>query len=250
MSLKEFGESDLVTGDLRNKTALITGASRGIGLATAKAFAGLGCNLVITARNLDSTKFAVQELAAFKTKILSYACDVRSEAEIDNLAKTVKAEFGSIDILFNNAGVAHPLTKIENFPTDQWRRNLETNLTGTFLVTRALLPLIPAGGSIVNNISVAAYTVFPELSAYMASKAGALAFTNALREELREKKIRVMALVVGATNTDIWDELRPDAPRGRMMDPADIASSIVNALQMPLVTSVEEIRIRPSVGSL
>jgi short-subunit dehydrogenase len=106
------------------------------------------------------------------------------------------------------------------------------------------------GSVIVNNLSVAAKQIFPGLSAYNASKHGALGFTNTLREELREKEIRVVALLPGATATDIWDVFWPEAPRKKMVRPELIAQAVVDAVNLPAEASVDEISILPSAGVL
>ena len=105
------------------------------------------------------------------------------------------------------------------------------------------------GATIVNNLSVAAVQVFPQESAYCAAKFGALGFTNVLREECRSKGIRVLALVPGATATDIWNQFMPHAPREKMLAPETVATAVVNALVLPENSSVDEIRISPTAGA-
>jgi len=117
------------------------------------------------------------------------------------------------------------------------------------LVTKAALPLMKRGGVIVNNLSIAAKQVFPGSSAYNASKHGALGFTNTLREELRAKGIRVIAMLPGATDTAIWNTLWPDAPRKKMLPPRAIAHALVSAVKQKEGT-IEEVTILPSGGAL
>jgi NAD(P)-dependent dehydrogenase (short-subunit alcohol dehydrogenase family) len=131
-----------------------------------------------------------------------------------------------------------------------WRDVLNTNLTGMFLCTRAALALMPRGGAIVNNLSVASQRVFTGQAAYIASKHGALGLTNTLREELRPKGIRVIALVPGPTATDIWNQFMPEAKRASMMSPEAVASAVVEALKAPGNAVVEEIRLMPLAGTL
>jgi NAD(P)-dependent dehydrogenase (short-subunit alcohol dehydrogenase family) len=106
------------------------------------------------------------------------------------------------------------------------------------------------GGTIVNNLSVAANRVSAGSAAYNTSKHGALGLTNTLREELRPRGIRVIALLPGATDTDIWKTLWPEAPRGKMMSPESVAQAVVQAILLPPNTTVEQIEIRPSAGTL
>jgi NAD(P)-dependent dehydrogenase (short-subunit alcohol dehydrogenase family) len=119
-----------------------------------------------------------------------------------------------------------------------------------FLCTRAALPLMKAGATIVNNLSIAAEMVFPNMAAYCASKHGALGFTRALRLEVKERGIRVIALVPGAVDTDIWDQFWPDAPRAKMMAPESVAAALIAALRLPPESTVEELRIVPTSGTL
>ncbi len=236
--------------NLRGKVALITGASQGIGLAIARALAAEGCNLVISSRNKTALAKACRELKAKNAHVLPRLCDVRDPVSVHSLITAVKSRFHRLDILINNAGVAHPNLNVRDLPFDSWREVIDTNLNGMFLITRDALPLMKSGGLIVNNLSIAARRVFAGSSAYNASKHGALGFTNTLREELREKGIRVIALLPGATDTAIWNTLWPEAPRKKMMQPETVAQALVNALILPAESTVEELVIMPSAGTL
>ncbi len=136
-------------------------------------------------------------------------CDVRDERSVSAFFAAVNERFGRVDVLVNNAGIGGPSRKVAQLSADDWREVIETNLTGMFLTTRAALPLMKRGASIVNNLSVSAKGVFPGMSAYNASKHGAAGFTNTLREELRQKGIRVIGLYPGATDTAIWEQFWP-----------------------------------------
>jgi NAD(P)-dependent dehydrogenase (short-subunit alcohol dehydrogenase family) len=153
-------------------------------------------------------------------------------------------------VLINNAGVAHALAPVEQLPIETWKEVIDTNLTGTFLVTRAALPMMRAGATIVNNLSVAAVIPFPGMSAYNASKFGALGFTQALREDLRKRGIRVLALLPGATNTEIWGQFWADAPKEKMISAETVAEAVLHAVSAPANTSIDEIRIGPTAGVL
>jgi NAD(P)-dependent dehydrogenase (short-subunit alcohol dehydrogenase family) len=181
---------------------------------------------------------------------LTLACDVREPAQVEALMDEVRRRFRRLDILINNAGVSHSNLEISKLPLDLWREVIETNLTGTFLVTQAALPLMKSGGAIVNNLSIAAKRVFAGASAYNASKHGALGFTNTLREELRTKGIRVVALLPGATDTAIWNTFWPDAPRKKMMSAETVARAVVSALALPANSTLEELTLMPSAGAL
>jgi NAD(P)-dependent dehydrogenase (short-subunit alcohol dehydrogenase family) len=238
------------TKPLRGKAALITGASRGIGLAIARALADEECNLILTGRTLHPLERIAKALSRPGTRAFPVACDVRDPRAIEALAHITKKHFSRVDILINNAGIAHPDLPVAKLPFEIWQEVLATNLTGTFLVTHEILPLMRRGGTIVNNLSIAATHVFPGSSAYNASKHGALGLTNTLREELRPKGIRVIALLPGATDTEIWDTLWPTAPRQKMMSPQTVAKALIAALLLPENSTVESLTIAPSTGAL
>ena len=235
---------------LRGKVALITGANRGIGLAIARALASEGCNLVITGRDEPTLTKTGRELVRFKVRVLPVVCDVRDPVAVKALLRTVERNFHRLDILINNAGIAHPSRNVDKLLFESWLEVIDTNLNSLFLVTQAALPLMKRGSAIVNNLSIAAKRVFAGSSAYNASKHGALGFTNTLREELRSKEIRVIALIAGATDTEIWNTLWPQAPREKMMSPETVAVAVVNALKLSQDITVEELVILPAVGAL
>lgn len=235
---------------LEGKTALITGGNRGLGLAFARALAAEGCDVVITGRNERQLSKAAKALAPLGPSVLTHYCDVREEKSVTSLFRTVKEQFGHLDILINNAGVAHGSGQIQELSLAAWRETIDTNLTGTFLCTRAALPLMEQGGAIVNNLSVAARNIFPGMAAYNASKFGALGFTDALRLELHERGIRVIALMPGATDTDIWKQFWPNAPREKMLRPETIADALIAALVLQESASVNELVIAPTGGAL
>jgi NAD(P)-dependent dehydrogenase (short-subunit alcohol dehydrogenase family) len=235
---------------LRGKIAVVTGATRGIGLAIADALAAHRCSLVITGRDETALKKAETRLSRVGAKILPFVCDVRDERSVADLMAQVKRRFGRIDFLVNNAGISHAVQPAANISPALWRDVIDTNLTGLFLVSQAALPLMKCGSVIVNNLSVAAKVAFTGFSAYNASKHGALGFTNTLREELREHGIRVIALLAGATETEIWDTMWPEAPREKMMTAESVAQALVGVLLVPDDGTVEELTVRPGAGSL
>lgn len=177
-------------------------------------------------------------------------CDVKDAASVEQALSAAKERFGRIDILINNAGIGHGYAEVEKLSIRAWQDVIATNLTGLFLVTRAALPLMRRGSAIVNNLSISAKRVFPGSAAYSASKHGALGLTNTLREELRPRGIRVIALLPGATDTDIWNDLWPDAPREKMMASQTVAGAVVNALCLPADATLEELVILPAGGTL
>ena len=244
---------------LSGRLALVTGANRGIGLAIARALAREGCNLIITGRDERALAKASIELDKLQSEnfsekpnvpVLAQSCDVRSPDSVDYLFAMVRGLHKPLDILINNAGIGHPDRTVGELPYPTWMEVIDTNLNGLFLMTQAALAVMKRGSTIVNNLSIAAERVFPGSAAYNASKHGALGFTNTLREELRPKGIRVIALMPGATDTAIWDTMWPKAPRRRMMAAETVARTVVDALLLPENATVEKIVVMPSSGTL
>lgn len=237
-------------GSLRGKVAVITGASRGIGRATAFAFAEAGCHVALISRSPETTQVADEIANTFGVSVMFAPCDVRDETAIAGYFDKVRERLGHVDVLFNNAGIAHPDATVDKLPVETWREVLDTNVTGLFLPTKHALPLMSRGGVIVNNLSISAKSAFPGAAAYNASKWAGLGFTNTLREEVRKRGIRVVALMPGATNTDIWNQFWADAPRHKMMTPETIAQAVIFAAAAPEEASLDEITIGPTGGAL
>ena len=237
---------------LNGKVAVVTGASRGIGLAIARALASEGCNLALAARNIDSLREAAPDLVASDAvRVILKSCDVRDEPSVAAFFEDVGKHFRQLDYLINNAGIAHQLRPVQELDPKVWRDVLDTNLNGLFLCTHYALPLMRPGGAVVNNLSVAAQGTFPGHAGYNTSKWGGLGFTNTLREELRPRRIRVMALIPGPTDTEIWEQFMPEAAHSdKMMSPASVAQAVVDCLSLPEKSVVEEIKIRPIAGTI
>ena len=235
---------------LQGQVAVVTGASRGIGLALCEALGDAGCDLAITARNAGQLQNATQELESRGIRVLNYPSDVSSEESVESFFALVKKTFGKVDVLINNAGIAHSLAPVSDLSPPLWRQVIDINLTGMFLCSHFCLPLMKAGATVINNLSVAASGSFPSHSGYNASKYGALGLTNTMREELREKGIRVIALIPGPTDTEIWEQFWPDRPRDRMMSAESVAEAVIACLTLPANAVVEEIRMRPIGGTL
>ncbi len=241
---------------LHGEVAVVTGGSRGIGYAIAGTLALEGCNVVITGRELTTLRKAAAQIAKSATdrakapQVVPIVCDVRDEESVASLFDEVKKRFGKVDILVNNAGITQPVLAVEKTSLKLWRDVIETNLTGVFLCTKAALPLMKAGGIIVNNLSAAAKQVFPNYATYSAAKRGALGFTLSLREELIPRGIRVMALMTGATATDMWDLIMPNAPRDRMIDVNSVAQAVLYAALLPPNVNPSKISLDPTGGAL
>jgi NAD(P)-dependent dehydrogenase (short-subunit alcohol dehydrogenase family) len=240
---------------LLGKVAVVTGGSRGIGYAIARTLAAAGCNVVITGRNHSALAERASSISKSLPKdaaieIVPEVCDVRSPEAVGSLFAAVKRRFRKLDVLVNNAGIAQPLVPIEQTSVELWREVVDTNLTGLFLSTRAALPLMSTGSIVVNNLSVAAKTIFPDFAAYNASKHGALGFTLSLREELMSRGIRVVALMTGAIDTDLWQQFWPEAPRERMIDVESVAQAVLYATLLPPNANLSELVLAPTAGRL
>lgn len=233
--------------------AVITGGSSGIGYAVAQALVREGCSVVITGRNEEKLNAAAARLASSITtnaKVVAHLCDVREPYSVDAVFDMVQTRFGHIDVLFNNAGISQPPTSVEQTSVEMWREMIDINLNGVFLCTRAALPLMSPGSTIVNNLSAAAKQVFPSFAAYTAAKTGAYGFTSSLRAELMPRGIRVTALMPGATSTDIWQQIMPHASREGMMDVNTIAEAVLYAVLLPPSANLTELFITPTAGAI
>ena len=235
---------------LSGQLALITGANRGIGLAIARTLGREGCDLVITGRDQRTLTRASRELEVLGVQVVAQECDVRSPESVDYLFAVIRSLHRPLNVLVNNAGIGHPNLTVANLPYPVWMQVIDTNLSGMFLVTQAGLSVMKRGGTIVNNLSIAAERTFAGCVAYNASKHGALGFTDTLREELRPKGIRVIALMPGATDTAIWKTMWPEAPRRKMMSAETIARLVVSVLAAPENSTVEKLVVMPTGGAL
>jgi NAD(P)-dependent dehydrogenase (short-subunit alcohol dehydrogenase family) len=233
---------------LEGKVILVTGGSRGIGLAIAQRLGNEGARLVLVARKEAALRKAGEQVPG---GALVVQADVTQAAQVQRLFKVVGGEMGRLDTLINNAGV-FTYKPFVSTSLDDWRSNLETNLTALFLCTRAALPLLRRSRSahLVNILSVSSLQAFPNCSAYTASKFGALGLTRVLREELRPWKIRVTAILPGSTNTRQTDQFGFPVCRVDLIQPADVAEAVFSALTQPPRTTLEEILLMPSGGSV
>ena len=186
---------------LEGKVALITGASQGLGRALALAYAKGGARVVINARSKESIRPVAEEVDSSDAEILALAADVSKGADVERLVGAAVERFGRIDALVNNAGLLGPRVAIVDYPEGEWRRVIDANLTGPFLVSRAVIPHMPEGGSIVNIVSGVSVEGRAEWGAYSVSKFGIEGLTQILAAELEERGIRVNAVDPGGMRT-------------------------------------------------
>jgi NAD(P)-dependent dehydrogenase (short-subunit alcohol dehydrogenase family) len=250
----EHGSAKASSGSrLLGKVAVVTGGSRGIGLAIASALLSEGCGVLITGRNQQTLDHAATKLgreASGNGRVFPVACDVRDNEAVARMFATVAKEFGRLDILVNNAGISQSATPVQETGVELWRDIIDTNLTGTFLCTRAAVPLMQPGATILNIISVAARDSFAGYAPYNASKAGALSLTRTLREELKSSGIRVTAVLPGATDTEIWQQVMPDAPRDKMIQAESVAKLVLEAVVLSPKANLTELVLDPAAGAM
>ncbi len=233
-----------------NKTAVISGATKGIGLAIAHAFAKIGFNLAICARNQDDLDKLVSAFAKEypKSKVMVYSADLSKVANIKDFAKAVKENFTQVDVLINNTGVFIS-GDILSEPEGTLESQIETNLYSAYYLTRELIGTIPKHGHIFNMASIASFMAYPGGGSYTISKFAMLGFSKVLREELKNQFIKVTSIMPGATWSNSWqgDNL---PPYDRLMPAEDIATMIVACWQLGPSSVVEDLVIRPQLGDL
>jgi 3-oxoacyl-[acyl-carrier protein] reductase len=232
-----------------HKTILITGASRGIGRATALALAGPGVRLVLAARSAAALEEVAAACHAQGAEAVVVPCDATAEPHVRRLAESAAGATGRVDLLVHSVGNAI-VAPLEELTLARWEESLRTLLTSTFLVVRHIAPLMGQGGLIAAVLSVAARQTFPNWSAYCAAKHGALGFLGAVREEFRPRGIRVTAILPAATDTDLWDSVPGQWNRANMLQPAEVAQVIAQIAAQPTHLTVEEISVGHVVGRL
>ena len=229
-------------------SALVTGATHGIGRATAFALGRAGYRVGVCARTAAKVESLVAELRAAGIEAAGRPADVADPVQVTSAVHHVSRELGEIGVLINNAGVliARP---IEELTLEDWDATMATNLRGLFLMTRAVLPPMRARrhGAIVNVASLAARNGFAGGSAYVASKHAVLGFGRALLLELRKEGIRVITVCPGSVDTGMLrDQPMLKADPARILRPEDVAETILHSLRLPERALVSEVDIRPS----
>jgi NAD(P)-dependent dehydrogenase (short-subunit alcohol dehydrogenase family) len=200
---------------------MITGASRGLGRALTLAFAEEGANLVITSRNADSLDPVAEEVEDAGVEVLAIPADVSRSTDGEKLVGTAVERFGKIDVLINNAGLLGPRVPIVEYPEDEWRRVLEANLTGPFLLSKAVIPHMPEGGSIINVTSGVSIEGRPRWGAYSVSKFGVEGLTQILAAELEERGIRANSVDPGSMRTEMRTAAYPDEDPMTLISPEE-----------------------------
>jgi NADP-dependent 3-hydroxy acid dehydrogenase YdfG len=241
---------------LDGKVAVVTGASSGIGEATAEALAAEGAAVVVAARREDRLTDLVGRIRTDGGRVLAAVCDVAEESQAHGLIRKAEEEFGNVDILVNNAGVML-LSTVGKGLSDQWRQMFEVNVMGVLYVTDAGIAVMKEqdSGHIVNVSSLAGRKVTRDSSGvYAGTKFAVHAISEGLRQELLEDNIRVTVVAPGAVDTELPDHITDEDARESLsglmslerLQPEDIANAIVYAVTQPERVSVNEILIRPT----
>ncbi len=235
-----------------HRTALITGASSGIGKATALAFAKAGINLALVGRSADKLAAVATAAATIGVQAKTYVVDLAVVDRVSAEIAAIAADWDDVDILVNNAGMAYT-NAIGDTPLADWQRVMDLNLTSVFQCIQGILPQLRhrKSGTIVNVASIAAKQVFPNWGAYSVSKFGLMALTQAIANEERVHGIRATAICPGSVNTPLWDTdtVQADFDRTTMLTAEMVAQSILYAVLAPAGAVVEELIIMPSGGA-
>jgi 3-oxoacyl-[acyl-carrier protein] reductase len=233
--------------NLKGKTAVVTGGTKGIGRAIAEALVREGVNVCIGARHEDEVQQAVGELGdAGAGGVAGAVCDVRDEEAVRALLAHAGAEFGGVDVLVNNAGIGL-FGRVEEMSPADFRAVLETNLFGVFYCCHAALPLLKqrGGGYIINISSLAGTNAHPQMAAYNASKFALNGFSEALMQEVRHDNIKVSYVMPGTVNTHFGGDT-PDEAQAWQLQPADVARVVLDLLRHDERSLPSRVELRPA----
>lgn len=233
---------------LEGKTAIVTGAGRGIGRAIATDLASGGANVVLVSRTESELDSLAEEVRSRGGSALTIRADVSNESDVSKVVSETAAKFKTLDILINNAGIGR-FSRVSEMETSDFDRIWQVNMRGTFLCTKAVLPFMrtQSSGDIINISSLAGRNAFIGGAAYCASKWALIGFARCLMLEVRDQNIRVITLCPGSVDTTFAGPAghatkSPDA----IPKPEDISSIVLHALAMPRHVMVSEIDIRPT----
>ena len=241
---------------IKDKVAIITGASSGIGYATALALSKAGAKVAIGARRVDRLEELAKKISADGGEVFYQKLDVTQRSECENFAKAVLEKWGSIDILVNNAGLM-PLSLFKSLKIDEWDRMIDVNIKGVLYSTASVILHMKEkkSGHIINLSSVAGRTVFPTGTVYCATKHAITAFSEGLRQEFSARSnIRVTSIEPGVVSTELTDTITDESLQGfienakkmEALQAKDIANAILYAVESPSHVNVNEVLIRPT----
>ncbi len=231
---------------LKGKSAIVTGASKGIGKAIALALAQAGVKVVLAARHQKNLQEVEREIVAAGGRCISVPADVGDESQVSILTQKTKDAFGTVDILVNNAGYG-VFSKVADTALNDFDGMMKVNLRSVFLCSKSVLPFMieQKTGAIINIASLAGKNSFVGGATYSATKWGMIGFARSLMLEVRDFNIRVVTICPGSVNTEFSNHTKDTA---KIIQPQDVAETVLFALTMPARSNVSEIDIRPTVN--
>ncbi len=229
--------------NLKNKVALITGGTKGIGLEVARSLIKEGMRVAITGRSQSSVD---QALADLNSGAVGYVCDVRDPQAQQEVVKNLQEKYNAIDVLIANAGVGH-FAPIQELTPDQWSEVIDVNLTGVFNSVKASVDALRASkGYLITIASLAGANFFASGAAYNASKFGLVGFTQAVMLDLRHDGVKVSTIMPGSVATHFNNKTPTEADAWKIQ-PEDIGQIVVDLLKMPARTLPSKVEVRPSI---
>jgi NADP-dependent 3-hydroxy acid dehydrogenase YdfG len=248
-----------MTNNIQDKIVVITGASSGMGEATARHLAQQGAKVVLGARRAERLEALVNDIKSAGGEALAVTTDVTNRADVAKLVDTAVEIFGRVDVLINNAGIM-PLSHLETLKVDEWEQMIDVNIKGVLYGIAAALPHMKAqkSGHIITTASVAGHLVFPASSVYSGTKFAVRAICEGLRQEVKEYNIRTTILCPGAVKTELLEHISDEAVKTANSDyvnqvgiPAESYARIAAfAISQPDEVDVNEIIFRPTAQQL
>jgi len=238
-----------MTTNTKNSVALITGAGSGIGKSTAKFFLQDGYKVVLTGRDADKLKNAMDDIGGTLTNCLTVSCNVGDPADVKKLFTEVRNQFGRLDVLFNNAGSSTPAMPMEDLTYEEWMRVVQTNLTGAFLCSQEAIRIMksqnPQGGRIINNGSISAHSPRPMSAPYTSTKHAITGLTKSIALDGRSHNIACSQIDIGNAVTERTKKMAAGIvqadgsikPEARM-DVDHVGKAVLNIAQLPLESNI------------
>ena len=233
------------------KLVFITGASKGIGRATAITFAKAGWDLILLSRNLDLMEQLKGELSNTQVKIHLVKCDLSNSKEVEiSVQETIK-KYGCPSVLINNAGCAFN-GDLVGMPLKKWQEIIQINLTSIFQICNLIVPFMRKNGGLIINVSShASCNAFPEWGAYCVSKSALAMFTKCLREEERSNSIRASTITLGSVNTPLWEteSINSNFDKESMLSSSKVSNTILYMAEQPVSQLIEDLTLMPAGGA-
>lgn len=260
MSILTHNDTITRSRPLAGRVAVVTGASSGMGAATARSLAAAGASVALLARRRDRLDELAEQLEVTGAEVLAVELDVIDQAAAEGAARAVRERLGRVDLVFNNAGIMLP-GSIDAQPQEEWRRQIDLNITGLMNVVGAFIPQLTEAGreggvaDLVNMSSIAAQNIFPGFAVYSASKAFVTHLSRTLRAELGGRGVRVSTIEPGITQTELQGHVTDEGSRAwlaeaaktmTLLQPEDIASVVTYLASLPAHVNLQQVTIMPT----